>query len=269
MPYYLDTHTVRNPAQITIIGCGGTGGFVADALCRLLTGSSTKIMLVDHDRIEQHNLLRQNFYHSDLGHFKSQALAERMARLYRRTIGYSTYPFRMAADGSYTATARTSAQIVIGCVDNAATRRHMEEWLSQNPAAWLIDAGNDSTWGQVLIGNTTNPNLLTEAFRESQCFRVPAPTLQHPELLTREPPSQPQLDCAAAMDLTDQDPTINHLMASLVVQAVRRIIAGTCTYMGLYLDIVQGTLAPVSPTPAILVQIADRTPQPDTGNLAR
>ena len=267
MPYYLDTHSVRNPAQITIIGCGGTGGFVVDALCRLMTGSDTKIMLVDHDRIEPHNLLRQNFYHSDLGHFKSQALAERMATLYRRTIGYSTYPFRMAGDGSYTATAKNSSQIVIGCVDNTATRRQMEQWLSHNPAAWLIDAGNDSTWGQVLIGNTTNPQLLTEAFRESQCFRVPAPTLQRPELLTKEPPSEPQMDCAAAMDLTDQDPTINHLMASLVVQAVRRIIAGTCTYMGLYLDIEQGTLAPVSPTPAILIQIANRSPQLVTGGL--
>ena len=37
------------------------------------------IVLVDHDRVEPHNLLRQNFYPEDVGRFKSQALADRLA----------------------------------------------------------------------------------------------------------------------------------------------------------------------------------------------
>ena len=44
------------------------------------------------------------------------------------------------------------------------------------------------------------------------------------------------MDCAAALDLTDQDPTINQMMASLVLQVVRRMVAGTCPFMALYLD---------------------------------
>ena len=57
-------------------------------------GGRATIVLVDHDRVEPHNLLRQNFYTEDVGRFKSQALADRLARAYRRPVGYSVYPFR-------------------------------------------------------------------------------------------------------------------------------------------------------------------------------
>ena len=58
----------------------GPGGFVAEGLCRLFQGRKATIVLVDHDRVEPHNLLRQNFYAEDVGKFKSQALADRLAQ---------------------------------------------------------------------------------------------------------------------------------------------------------------------------------------------
>ena len=48
-------------AAIVLVGCGGTGGFVADALCRLLIGRAATLTLVDPDVIEPHNELRQTF----------------------------------------------------------------------------------------------------------------------------------------------------------------------------------------------------------------
>jgi tRNA A37 threonylcarbamoyladenosine dehydratase len=53
--------------DIFVVGCGGTGGFVAEGLCRLLVGKKADIILVDHDRVERHNLKRQCFYESDMG----------------------------------------------------------------------------------------------------------------------------------------------------------------------------------------------------------
>ena len=81
MPYYLDNEFLIDRPWITVVGCGGTGGFVAEGLCRLFTGREATIVLVDHDRVEPHNLLRQNFHAEDVGKFKSQALADRLARL--------------------------------------------------------------------------------------------------------------------------------------------------------------------------------------------
>ena len=86
MPYYLDNEFLLDNPWITVVGCGGTGGFVAEGLCRLFQGRKATIVLVDHDRVEPHNLLRQNFYAEDVGQFKSKALADRLARAYRRPV---------------------------------------------------------------------------------------------------------------------------------------------------------------------------------------
>jgi hypothetical protein len=48
-------------AAIVVVGCGGTGGFLADAACRLLLGRSARLYLVDPDRVEPHNVARQTF----------------------------------------------------------------------------------------------------------------------------------------------------------------------------------------------------------------
>ena len=39
------------------------------------------------------------------------------------------------------------------------------------------------------------------------------------------------------------------MMASLVLMVVRRMVAGACSFMGLYLDMEQGTVTPIYATP--------------------
>ena len=264
MEYLLDTRALADNLRITIVGSGGTGGFVAESLCRLLTGRAAQVVLVDHDRVEPHNLLRQNFHQADIGRFKSQALAERLAGDYYRTIGYSTHPFLESNNRNYAAS-RHSPCLMIGCVDNAQARRAMAQWLPPSGNSWLIDAGNGANWGQVLIGNTnqvTGDNL----FDQSVGRIVPAPTLQRPDLLTTVPQTPPDVDCAAALDLTDQDPTINQMMASLVTMTVRRMIAGDCPFMSLYLDMEQGTVLPSYATPENVRAIFDRARKTQTAD---
>ena len=260
MPYYLDNEFLLDKPWITVVGCGGTGGFVAEGLCRLFTGREATIVLVDHDRVEPHNLLRQNFHAGDVGRFKSQALADRLARAYRRPIGYSVYPFREDQSGSYgrrwPGIPTYGDCLLIGCADNAAARRAMAECLTGSRQQWLIDAGNDTNWGQVLVGNVPDPSYWDEpAFVDETCYLLPAPTLQRPDLLTTVPTAPPDVDCAAAPDLTDQDPTINQVMASLVLQVVRRMVAGTCPFMGLYVDMEQGTVTPSYVTPEAVERV--------------
>ena len=190
-----------------------------------------------------------------MGRFKSQALADRLARAYRRPVGYSVYHFReedsRSDGGRYPGLPHYGNSLLIGCADNAAARRAMAECLPGGPRAGvLIDAGNDTNWGQVLIGNVAEPVTLEEPpFTGETCHLAPAPTLQRPDLLTAVSTRPPDVDCAAALDLIDQDPTINQMMASLVLQVVRRMAAGTCPFMGLYLDMEQGTVTPRYVTP--------------------
>ena len=61
----------------------------------------------------------------------------------------------------------------------------MAESLPGDPRRWLVDAGNDTNWGQVLIGNVSGEVSLDEpAFTGETCHLLPAPTLQRPDLLT-------------------------------------------------------------------------------------
>lgn len=243
--YTLSNHMLTDNPTIVVVGCGGTGGYVSEGLCRLFTGREASIVLVDHDRVEPHNLLRQHFYAGDVGEFKAKVLAERLSRQYHRTIGYSIYPiqkFEMQQG-------RREVQLTIGCVDNPAARRDIASKVSRS--GWWVDAGNGETWGQVLVGNVRQKQDMEASFlkAEERCLGLPVPTVQMPDLLHRVPEARPDLDCAAALDLTDQDPTINQFMSSLVLQVVRRLVAGTCPWMGLYLALDQGTVTPVFATP--------------------
>ena len=58
-----------------------------------------------------------------------------------------------------------------------------------------------------------------------------------------------EVDCATALDFTDQDPTINQMMASQVLQVIHRMVAGDCPFMALYQDMDLGTVTTTYVTP--------------------
>ncbi len=235
---------IREDFVVAVIGCGGTGGFVAEGLCRLLPEDMV-VLLVDHDRVEQHNLVRQNFYPSELEQFKSQALARRLSERFRRRIAYITTPI---------STLQELPELVIGCVDNGLARRDIAERIAEksNPPysvyrGWWVDAGNGSNFGQVLVGNCPASQIRKSFESEHEiCYALPLPTEQRPELLLQLPPAPA---CAEAVALDEQSPVINQGMASLVLQVVYRILVGNCPWMQLNLDMEAGTLAPVLATP--------------------
>ena len=246
-------------SRILVVGCGGTGSFVADGLCRLLINSDTTLILVDYDRVEPHNLVRQQFFSGDVGKFKSQALAERLARQYGRPIAYSVYPYMpdlIHKDyGGGMATLATQG-IIIGCVDNVAARRSIAESLKFGN--WWLDAGNGYSSGQVLIGNSDNVELLQKCFDEEnqEVHALPQPALQLPSLLA--PPSKPvndNKDCAEAVIDEEQSPVINQAMATLVLEFMHRLLQGRLSWMGAYLDMEAGTLQTVPAEPEVVARM--------------
>ncbi len=239
--------------QVVVVGCGGTGGFVAEGLCRLLD-YNTDLLLIDHDRVEPHNLMRQNFFAGDVWKFKSQALAERLSKMYGRKIGYSIYPYERER------LKRGSDNIIIGCVDSAAARRDISKLTWDD---WWLDAGNGFHSGQVLIGNMTKmegatllPAHSTECFDEEtmKVYRLPAPSLQCPDLLIPTEP-KPRRDCAQAVEAESQSPVINQAMATLVLDFMFKLLRKELTWMGAYLDLEAGTLSTVPAEPITVARM--------------
>lgn len=226
---------------VTVAGCGGTGGYVAEGLCRLLP-KQFEIQLIDHDTVERRNLQRQNFFRQDIGKFKSQALAERFNRQFGRKVLYSVKPLmeKELRNGWNTV---ENFGLLIGCVDNAEARRVMSKCRS----AWWIDAGNGRHSGQVLIGNLTL-SAWPHLFENGRAVYLPSPVVQQPSLLVPVPaPSCAEDD--------GQSPVINRAMAALVLQFVHLLIEGKLEWMGAYIDLEQGTLSTVPAEPKTVARM--------------
>src|SRR5262245_66526304 len=93
MSYVFDPCGIGRPgpvgdATIVLVGCGGTGAFLAEALCRLLIGRRGSLHLVDPALIEPRNALRQAYAPAEAGRFKADVLARHLALRFRRVGGY-------------------------------------------------------------------------------------------------------------------------------------------------------------------------------------
>lgn len=250
MNYYV-SGPIPNNLKVAVIGCGGTGSFLAEAICRLLTGLNFHLSLIDHDTVERRNTLRQNFFPSELGRNKAEALALRLSKNFSIPISYSTNPLEAPGHGFKGPSPLQRHNLVLTCVDNAKARAAVHKLANGYLNNWVIDAGNDNLFGQILLGNSTDPKALREAFTGSTCIRLPMPGLQVPELLQnpQAPAANRDTDCARAIELREQSPTINQMMATLTADTVLKLLTGSCRYMALYLDLQSSSLRAVPATP--------------------
>lgn len=179
--------------RVVLFGVGGTGGYCLQQLARLLYGLKAEraeawiapplarsareepepvpeVLLCDGDAVSEANLRRQYFLARDVSKNKALVLAERYGAAYGLKI--SAYPHYLSPTTDFGALV-PEGSIVVGCVDNAATRRLLHERLSYYTDVVYLDAGNaavhlpedgpltrkeririrDSGWeGQVLCG---------------------------------------------------------------------------------------------------------------------
>ena len=165
--------------QLTIIGCGGTGGFLLKNVCRQLYGIKEQrtathagppifgdlppedvpgILLIDGDHVEQKNTLRQDFMPADAGRPKATALAERYSAAYGLEV--TAYPHYLSPATDLKELVPENS-IVAGCVDNSPTRRLLHERLSVYEDVVYLDSGN----GGVDLPETENPLPHSELVR--------------------------------------------------------------------------------------------------------
>lgn len=153
----------EHPITVNVIGAGGTGSLVIPRLARMdfalkkLGHPGLMVFAYDGDKVEEHNIGRQNFSDSDLGRNKAVVMIEKC----NLAMGllWKAYP-RM-----YKPTNQNSANIMIICVDNAKFRTDYYHWLSTkrekpvltiNIPFYIIDNGNGKNFGQTILYSTDN-----------------------------------------------------------------------------------------------------------------
>ncbi len=147
--------------EIILVGVGGTGGYLAQRLAKLLyalretEGIQFSYTIVDGDKIEKKNLRRQPFIDADLHEPKANIIADRYSGVYDIPIFTSPHYIESKEDlhnlllvthekiWSPNEYDYDHLPILIGCVDNHATRKIMHEFFESEETMIYIDTGID------------------------------------------------------------------------------------------------------------------------------
>jgi len=132
--------------QITICGAGALGANLAETLARM---GLRQLRVIDHDRIEPHNLSTQPWVQQDIGALKARVLANAL---------YRAVGARVEAQASMLTAANASAllqgsSVVVDAFDTIASRTIVAETSAALAIACLhIALGSDGDYGCGLWG---------------------------------------------------------------------------------------------------------------------
>ena len=151
--------------RIAIIGCGGLGGLVIEALARIGVGH---LRVIDGDVFEQSNLNRQLLCTEEaLGREKATVAAERIRAINSEIEAEAVVAF---LDEHNSASLIADVDCVVDCLDNLEARF----WLAhacQTIGAPLVYGAIAGWFGQVCTvypGDASFVNIYGEPFGESQ-----------------------------------------------------------------------------------------------------
>ena len=193
------------PVKVVMLGAGGTGGYVAPYLFRLLhmLDRPARFIICDGDLVEAKNLDRQNFVEADLGENKARVLSELMTLIEPGEWETDDYPRRKVRE----------MVLLLGCVDNNRTRQLCHEAFKKSLDLIYIDSGNGSYTGQVVCGVRKN----------GRTVRRPIGGV-HPEMLKITDRFPSELSCAEAAQADPQSIVANITAATAVLTMVYNIL---------------------------------------------
>lgn len=160
----------NHPITIDVIGCGGTGSLLLPRLARLdstleaLGHPGIHVRVYDDDKVEPHNIGRQNFTKADVGQHKAFNLVTKINQ---------SFSLQWEAITNKIGNNIPKANITITCVDNTETRRNVAKAFDIRNGTYTqghekryywLDTGNGKDFGQVVLSTVAefdNPSIST------------------------------------------------------------------------------------------------------------
>jgi PRTRC genetic system ThiF family protein len=151
--FLLPAAWLQRPVRVALIGAGGTGSQLADALAsmdatlRRLGHDGLNVTVFDGDVVSPANVGRSRFCAPDIGGSKSVLLVYRINLFYG--VAYTAVPrhFQKSDLGNQ------RYDLILTCTDKASFRVALSEWGRDAKNTLWGDTGNVSTSGQCLIGH--------------------------------------------------------------------------------------------------------------------
>ena len=220
--------SLTRSVKIIMLGAGGTGGYIAPHLYRLLYALNrpVRFIICDGDVVEQKNLIRQNFIPADLGENKAQVLAERYSTAFGIETEYVPDFIESEENLKELITPQELREpywpfqvkdkelvILIGAVDNNRSRQMCHRVFYETEELIYIDSGNSEYTGQVVCGIRSGGRTLFK----------PVGKL-YPEVLSDTDKFPTELSCAEAIVSAPQAMAANITAATAVVDMIYNIL---------------------------------------------
>ncbi|WP_434676648.1 PRTRC system ThiF family protein [Pseudomonas sp. D3-10] len=206
---------VERAPRIVVIGAGGNGSEVVDALASfhhalrsLGHPEGLEVTVIDDAIVREPNLVRQRFWPCDLGQFKAISLVNR----YNLMLGTSweALPFRFPSQE--TIEAMRAADLIISAVDLSSARRAIaSSALISRHCMWL-DLGNEARHGQVVFG----------AAHSNKRGIYPNVMDAYPEIETLEDDNKKS--CSVAEAIRSQDCLVNRAVTTAGMSIVWELL---------------------------------------------
>ena len=151
---------------IIVVGCGATGSNLIALLSQYAISESKikNIILIDGDTVEEKNFKNQKFTPKDVNLNKAQVLSNRYSKLGIEISYVSQYITDSERLIDLIKSYRNDV-ILVGCVDNNAARKHMNDtfYSEKIPSLIYIDTGNgdgENRVGQTICGAKANRKII-------------------------------------------------------------------------------------------------------------
>ncbi len=130
----------------SVVGIAGAGGLGSNAAIALARAGVGKLIIADHDRIEASNLNRQQYFWSQIGKIKVQALQENL----RKINPFSEYEAHHVRLGPRNiGKLFKTADLMIEAFDRAAEKEMLlDTWIAHFPEKPIIMASGLSGFGK-------------------------------------------------------------------------------------------------------------------------
>lgn len=212
---------------IIVIGVGGTGGYYASYLSRFLSNSTfentaigvVNLVLVDGDTVELKNCSRQQFISSDVGESKAENLQLAIMDNFGLDVfSYTQYITRVDdIKNIYSKFDNDKNQvtipIIVGCVDNHAARKVLEEYFSITPSLFYWDAANEYNDGEVVFSCKKDGEILSEPR-----------SFYYPDVLTTDEKSRTEISCDELNKVEPQHIVTNIMASNILMSATSQLL---------------------------------------------
>lgn len=143
-------------AVVAICGLGGLGSHIAAALARAGVG---RLILIDFDRVDVSNLHRQQYQASQVGRYKTEALAENLREM-APYITLTTYTEKITEENFEALLGE--ADVICEAFDDAEAKAMLAGGvLEKLPEKWLVAASGLAGLG---AANAIQTRRMTERF---------------------------------------------------------------------------------------------------------